>query len=362
MNPILLFHVRAVPGDRGTDLFAVLLALTVGLLTPAMSRADEPKQSNAFRAELSARVERAEKGGQSAVEGTDGWLFFVPELRTLSVGPFWGEHARKVSRSSNPDYADPLVAIVDFKDQLDKAGIELLVVPVPAKAAIYPDKVSALGKESAAGIDTSHQQFYQMLKERGVSVLDLTPRLLDQRKEPGPPLFCKTDTHWSGRAIGLAAQAIEERVRERPWLKDVPKNHYESDRRDIEITGDLARMIDEANPARETVPLTFVGLRRGKELVPVETKRESPVLLMGDSHTLVFHDPDLFARALGYPTISPCDLVFRWIWSVFVARVPRRPASNCSAGETTSRARSWLSGASRAGSSRRVSRVGGRCR
>lgn len=65
MNPILLFHVRAVPGDRGTDLFAVLLAVTVGLLTPAMSRADEPKQSNAFRAELSARVERAEKGGRS---------------------------------------------------------------------------------------------------------------------------------------------------------------------------------------------------------------------------------------------------------------------------------------------------------
>ena len=37
-------------------------------------------------------------------------------------------------------------------------------------------------------------------------MLDLTPRFLAQRHETGSPLYCKTDTHWSGRAIDLAAR------------------------------------------------------------------------------------------------------------------------------------------------------------
>lgn len=42
-------------------------------------------------------------------------------------------------------------------------------------------------------------------------------------------------------------------------------------------------------------------LRRGGQLAPIEPDRESPVLLMGDSHTLVFHDPALYARGAGLP-------------------------------------------------------------
>lgn len=281
------------------------LAMAVDLLSPVVSSADDPNPANAVLVDLSAQAQRAEKAEASAIEGEDGWLFFVPELRSLSIGPFWGKHAIKVSRSSNPEYADPLSAIVDFHDQLKKAGIELLVVPVPAKAVVYPEMASTLGKVPASDgsnrIDTYHQQFYQVLRNRGVSVLDLTPRFLAMRQESSSPLYCKTDTHWSGLAIDLAAHAIAEHLRDRSWLKDVPRKGYESERRDLEITGDLARLLDESNPVRETLPLAFVGIRSGGNLVAVEPDRESPVLLMGDSHTLVFHDPDLFARGAGLP-------------------------------------------------------------
>ena len=300
-------HARPTGGRHAGLARAVpvlpILTLTAGLFLPSAAPADDPKPGSAFLDDLAGQARKAEQAGQSAIAGSDGWLFFVPELRALSVGPFWGEDATRVSRSSNPQYADPLAAIVDFHDQLRKAGIELLVVPVPAKATIYPEKVSTLGRLPAADgsnrMDANHQQFYRLLQERGVPVLDLTPQFIQRRHEEGPPLFCKTDSHWSGLAIDLAARAIAEHVQDRPWLDGVPKSRLESETRDVAMTGDLARMIDEARPSRETLPLTFVGTRRGGGLVPLAPARESPVLLIGDSHTLVFHDPELFAQGAG---------------------------------------------------------------
>src|SRR5262249_55090114 len=117
----------------------------------------------------------------------------------------------------------------------------------------------------------------------------------------GANLYCQTDSHWSGRAIDLAAQAIERHVRDRQWLKVTPKISYASESRSVEISGDLAVMLNETSPAHETLPVTVVGTKQGADLTPVEPERDSPVLLIGDSHTLVFHDPELYARGAGLP-------------------------------------------------------------
>ncbi|MBI3861506.1 MAG: hypothetical protein HY290_06395 [Planctomycetia bacterium] len=257
----------------------------------------------AFLADLAQRAAAAEKLSQSAITGSEGRLFFVPELRALSVGRFWGEQAVRVSRSSKPENADPLPAIVDFNDQLRAAGIELLVVPVPAKAAVEPQDLIAGIKAGADAprVDSAHREFYDLLEKNGVSVLDLLPLFREHRGDPEGSPFCKTDTHWSGRGIALAAEAIAGRVRDRPWLKDVPRTELTAESRPIEIAGDLARMLDENNPAREKLTLTAVGMKSGGELEPVAPSRDSPVLLMGDSHTLIFHDPALFARGAGLP-------------------------------------------------------------
>ena len=124
----------------------VAIMLAVGLSRPCLSSADDGKGVDAFLSDLSAQAAKAEKDGRSAIAGVDGWMFFVAELRALSVGPFWGERAVAVSRASNSQNADPLAAIVDFNDQLKKAGIELLIVPVPAKAAVYPEQISKQGQ------------------------------------------------------------------------------------------------------------------------------------------------------------------------------------------------------------------------
>src|SRR2546423_7654820 len=150
-----------------------------------------------FAAELSTTVQNLEKSKAAAVAGRDGWLFFGGELRLLSLGQFWGDAASKVSRAHKPDLADPLPAILDFHEQLKARGIALLVVPVPPKAAIYPEKI-------VAGVDSKMtdpapmlRRFYDKLHGAGVDVLDLSALFLQNRENARGPVFCKTDSHWS---------------------------------------------------------------------------------------------------------------------------------------------------------------------
>lgn len=194
-------------------------------------------------------------------------------------------------------------AILDFNAQLKQAGIELLVVPVPAKAAVYPERLAPEIRLEAGApprFDPHQHEFYKLLDKQGVTVIDLLPLFLEHRDEPAG-MYCKTDSHWSGAAVALAARTIAQSVRDRTWLQELKSSKYEAETREQEIAGDLARLLDESPPGRERLPLSFVGVRDRGALVPVAPDRESPVLLMGDSHTLVFHDPELFARGAGLP-------------------------------------------------------------
>src|ERR1041384_2753492 len=114
-----------------------------------------------FAAELAKKVQELEKNKAAAVAGSDGWLFFGGELRLLSVGKFWGDDARKVSRAHKPELADPIPAILDFQQQLKARGIELLVVPVPPKAAVYPEKIVAGYNAAANDPAAMLHRFYQ---------------------------------------------------------------------------------------------------------------------------------------------------------------------------------------------------------
>src|SRR5947209_3142669 len=117
-----------------------ILLLSVGVVIASAAEALSPAQE-AFRKELANKVAGLEKKNATAVAGKDGWLFLTNELRFLAQGVFWGDAAAKVSRAKKREAADPIPAIVDFDRQLKARGIKLYVVPIPAKAAIYPDKI-----------------------------------------------------------------------------------------------------------------------------------------------------------------------------------------------------------------------------
>lgn len=218
-------------------------------------------------------AKQAAEGDAMTIAGSNGWLFLRNELRHIGVGPFWGEAAAKVSRASKPELADPLPAIVDFNEQLQKRGIELLVVPVPCKALIYPEQ---LGGSAGGRLDTVHQEFFKMLTEKGVKVLDLAEPFLKAKAQPGTAnLYCQTDTHWSPYACELTAGLIRERL----GLPGKP-GAFKVRAEQRTITGDLA-----GGTGTEELPARVVESADGS---PMEDK-VGTIVLLGDSHTLVFH-------------------------------------------------------------------------
>jgi len=246
--------------------------LVVGAAAVAAAAAEKADPAAAFR---SLCGQKAAEGDSMAVAGSDGWLFLRSELRHVGAGAFWGPAAAAVSRSTSPDKADPLPAIVDFVEQMKSRGVEVLVVPVPCKAFIEPER---LGGPAGKGLDGVHREFYGKLGDKGVTVIDLAEKFAAE-KAAGKGLYCKTDSHWSPYACELTARLLVERIGGAGAVKARPQaitTRAES----RPIAGDLA----EAKVG-ETLPARVVETKDG---TPLENP-ESPVVLMGDSHCLVFH-------------------------------------------------------------------------
>ncbi len=254
-----------------------------------------------FKGDLAAKADAAAKANASVVVGNDGWLFFASELRHVSLGQFWGESAKAVSKASSPTRVDPLPAILDFSEQLKKAGIDLLIVPVPAKATIYPEKIVA-GTENSetARLDAADAEFLGVLKQSGLNVIDLAPAFLKYRKDhPDQLLYSKEDTHWSGYGIGLASDLIAEQVRKEAWFVGVPQSKFTTATAPAKVTGDLVQFAADPKPGPEEVVLTSVKDEKGGA---VQAWRQSPLVLLGDSHNLVYSmGGEMLATSSGLP-------------------------------------------------------------
>jgi hypothetical protein len=218
--------------------------------------------------------ERLKSSDPTSVEGVDGWRFLPAEIRHLLAG------------DPSNDSKRPLDAIVDFNQQLKQLGVRLIVVPVPAKARIHPeffDKRLA----GAAASSSPEGAFFEALRAKGVEVVDLTQDFAASKAQG--PLYCARDSHWNGRAIALAAQKLAAE------LKGVVQNNVELETREeqIEIQGDLGG-------AKEKVTLRFINPKG--QTARLEPDRASPILILGDSYVLVFHDGgDMHASGAGLP-------------------------------------------------------------
>lgn len=252
----------------------------------------------AFRELVARRAAQAERGGEAVVEGRDGWLFLTAELRHVGTPPAAG---------GNPAGGDPLDVIAGFARQLAERGVDLLFMPVPPKAVVYPEELPS--DEASRGfprLDARDERIYRTLSARGVDLVDLVPLFLARRLEM--PLYARTDSHWSGAGVAIAASAAAAGIRRRAWYPAIPRETFAAEPWSLEITGDLARLLGRPFPGRETLVLSRVT-RAGE---PVGSRRGSPVLLLGDSHALVYNAggdllatgsglPDHLARELGFP-------------------------------------------------------------
>ena len=230
---------------------------------------------------ISAGLERTEA---MAYQGEDGWLFFSQEFVHLLKGKFWGTEAVTTGVASNEKARDPLPAILDFKAQLDKKNIKLIMAVVPAKAALYPDKIAPdlAGDRLASSkhLLQNYKKFLDILKDNGIDVLPLDTMFLDMRASGEKP-YLREDTHWSPVAIDVVAKELAKRINAMEFSGDISKQKFRREIEKIRITGDLRTFLDQQQGTEE------VEVAR---VVDAATERSSPVILIGDSHTLVFSD------------------------------------------------------------------------
>ena len=279
---------EALSLPRNSCFYAAILACLAPARIFAGDLGSLSESQQKFVNELAAKSRSAQTEGAAVIAGVDGWFFLSSDIRFLSVGQFWGADAAKVSRAHKPESADPIPAIVDFHEQLKKRGIDLLLMPVPPKAAIYPEKilpdVDLHGEKAAPYL----AQFYDELRKRGINVVDLAPVFLQNRAGEHGPVFCKTDSHWSGFGCVLAAQTIKEKIREK--LAGQPRKNYAAEWKEVTIKGDLG---DLAGPNTKKLEPEKIAVRTisDKETgAAITPDPNSPLLIIGDSHTLVFHD------------------------------------------------------------------------
>jgi len=265
----------------------LLLALSVGQLG-----------AQNFAGELEKIVQNLEKTKAAAVAGNNGWLFFGGELRLLSLGRFWGDDARKVSRAHKSELADPIPAILDFQQQLKARGIELLIVPVPPKATVYPEKIVAGYNAAANDPAPMLHRFYRELNAAGVDVLDLTATFVQNRDHPKGPVFCKTDSHWSGIGCLLAAQEIAEKVRGK-IQKPANAKEYAAEWKEAEREGDLVSLVTRDGRKSPPEKIAVQSVSEKGTGAAVQDDSNSPLLLLGDSHTLIYHDRDFLPVRAG---------------------------------------------------------------
>jgi hypothetical protein len=152
-------------------------------------------------------------GGEQAYLGKDGWLFYRPDVESVWGAPFL-EPGQLAHRKKSGVQPDPVRGIVDFREQLKRRGIELVVVPVPVKPCIEARHLT--GKPGGTLLrNASHGEFVARLEAAGVRVFDPAPGLEKDARELGAA-YLETDTHWRPETMERVAGRLAEVLKQVP--------------------------------------------------------------------------------------------------------------------------------------------------
>jgi len=295
--------------------------VTAGLLAGEDKRAPSENEAARF-ARLVRKHHDAMGEGVYAVQGVGGFCFIKSELRSYSVDKFWGEAAAKTAAYQPTPPADdaapavrakalkrlarrdPMAAIVSFNAQCKKAGVELILLPVPGKVAVYPDKLDRSASKGKRG-DVHHKAFYVALRLAGVNVLDITDDMLALRAK-GVASHCRQDSHWSPQAVRMTAGKLAAVIAKQPWYASAKKAELTVKSATIAVRGDIVEhMLKGSTLPKEKLAIEVVSVG-GK---PIDDRdRTSPLVLIGDSHALVYHAPPLLARNAGLADLLCAEL------------------------------------------------------
>lgn len=222
------------------------------------------------------------EGGEKAVVAPEGWYFFKPGLKYMLARPEGAYHTTN----------DPVGAIVDFRNQLAARGIHLLVVPVPNKDSIYPDRLTSRARIPQGILAPRTRDVFRRLRASGVEVVDLFKEFAEARQRSGPSnrqLYLAQDTHWSPAGVSIAARTVAQRLAELGWIQS-GQTQYNERVAPVQRLGDIVRMLQTPQIERKITPETVecAQVLREHDGKPYQDEPSAQVLVLGDSFMRIY--------------------------------------------------------------------------
>jgi alginate O-acetyltransferase complex protein AlgJ len=233
-------------------------------------------------------------GNEKAYCGRDRWLFFRPGVDYVTARGFLeprvlAERARSGNEWTPPPQPDPLKAILHFRDQLAARGIKLLIVPVPVKPSIHPEKFSSRFSGEQALQNPSFEEFKKRLADAGIKVFDPAPALMKLKQKRKSPVYLESDTHWTPGGMQGVATTLAAFIRKSCGFSGDGGARYTRDNVEVSNLGDIAGMLKlpagQSFYAKQTVTVQEVLDGEGK---PWESTEKSEILLLGDSFSNIY--------------------------------------------------------------------------
>ncbi|MCC5830758.1 MAG: hypothetical protein JJU36_15030 [Phycisphaeraceae bacterium] len=188
--------------------------------------------------------------GEKVIPGRDDWLFFERDVSHLTGSGFMQPSVmlarrRAGDRSVEAVQPDSIEAIVDFRDQLAKRGIELVLLPTPVKPEVHPERLSArLDPDVGVLANPSMAAWFKALEAEGIHAFDLHELMVQIKRASSEPLYLRQDTHWTPRTVERVADHVAD------WIE---RNHedmffefgaeYASEPREVVNHGDIFDML-----------------------------------------------------------------------------------------------------------------------
>ena len=264
-------------------------------------------------------------GNEKAYCGVQSWLFYRPGVDYLSGPPFLHpvqlqKRAAGGSEWATPIEPDPRIAILHLKEQLSHRNIELIIVPTPIKAMIYPEKLSHryVGRQTELQ-NPSYERFKEEMEREGVLVFDAAPLLIGAKAKGGQVQYLANDTHWRPEAVELTAEKLKDFIREHVSLPVLTPSGYRAERSVMTQLGDLAIML--GLPVKQQIfPREKVSIRKvlGAGGEPWQPQKTADVLVLGDSFSNIYSlgamgwgEGSGFIEQLSYALQRPLDRITR---------------------------------------------------
>jgi hypothetical protein len=220
------------------------------------------------------------RGNEKVVVGSDGWLFYAPDLDLHT------QRAHNAERAA--------ACVLDLRQQLGSVGVELVIVPVWPKSAAETQHLTGRSSHGLLESERASAAFLAALgEEHWGDVVFLGE----------DPSYLKQDTHWTPETVASTALTTASFVRARLDAAPLPYFEWERTLLAVEGQGDLVGMLHWPNghgvfPLESVMVNPVRDLNAGTLFAP---SRDGEVLLLGDSFSRIYSDSTLhFGEHAGF--------------------------------------------------------------